>query len=134
MKSISVIKAKFNRFKLKSNLTKLFEQLNETEKNLLASNIEFNKDEEIIICFIPNYHYWWILTNFKIIINDNQQTNYVFLNNIDNIDIKDILSTQVNKLNCEILHLNTKTGESIDLTVELNTWHAMYNILKFAID
>jgi len=134
MKSVSAIKAKFNRFNLKSSFTKIFEQLNENEQYILSINIKLIEEEEIIICFCPNQCYWWVLTNFRIIINDNHRTNYVLLSDIKNIDMKDIFNDRVDKFTCKILNFNMKNEENVDLSVEFNTWHAMYNIFKFVIN
>ncbi|CAG5068877.1 hypothetical protein DYBT9623_01609 [Dyadobacter sp. CECT 9623] len=56
---------------MQARYTKLFEDLHEEDQINIAEMVKLADDEEIMLSFYPDNMYWWILTNFRIIINDN---------------------------------------------------------------
>lgn len=130
MKSPSIIEAKFLRSKTQSSFTKLWKEGSQGDKDLILNNVNLLVDEIAIIYFLPNQTYWWLLTNKRLIISDNQHTGYISLAEVKKVEPKEIFEGRVSKSeNTDLnLYLNNK---EIKLKVEQQTWPAIYEVLKF---
>lgn len=133
MKSISTVRAKFLRSKIKAKFTVLFEDMDEIDKNFIIKNISLLNKETLILVFFPQKSYWWTLSNSRLIINNNSILHYLTLSEIEKVEINEIFegtSTKESFITLSLIHNN----ESIKLRVEENTWHIIYNIIKFVIN
>jgi hypothetical protein len=130
MKSISAIQAKFLRLKVKTDSTNLFEEMGEKNKNIFSENIEPLAEEVMVICFFSSISYWWVLSNLRLIIKENNRINYISLSEIKNIELNEIFNNEIKKQDCLNIDLSLQSSK-IKLKVEENTWHAIYNIMKF---
>lgn len=131
MKSVSTIQAKFLRLNVKADFTKLFGEIDMKSQNVIKVKSQFLPNEVATLCFFPDDSYWWVLTTSRIIMFENNNIKFVFLEEINSIEPKEIFANKATKRNSTNLDLSLKNGNDIKLRVERNTWHAVYSILKF---
>jgi len=133
MKSESVIKAKFRRLNISTSNTCLWGEVSQDIRNELDKQILMIEEEKKIFLVFTNSSYWWVLTNQRLILKDNDTVSYFNLDDINKVEPKSIFERGASKQECSELSLNVKDRE-IQLRLEENTWHAIYNILKFVIN
>lgn len=131
MKSPSVIEAKFLRSKTQASFTKLWKEVNQGDKELILNNVNLLVDEAIIIYFLPNQTYWWLLTNKRLIIADNQHVTYVPLAEVKRVEAKEIFEDRVSKSENTNLSLYFLNDGELKLKLEQQTWPVIYEVLKF---
>lgn len=132
MKSESAIRAKFKRLNVKSSNTKLWEDVHENIRSKVEQQIKMVDGEIKILFALIDASYWWILTNHRLILSENDFIRYFNLDEIDKVEPNQIFEGEVSKQECSELNLYLDNGR-VDLKLEQNTWHAIYNILKFVI-
>jgi len=132
MKKKSVIEAKFLRLQVNTPSTKLFKDLGDKEKRFFDEHTVLLPNEEIILSFFPHISYWWALSNVRLILFDGNEINYFLLSEIEKLGLNEIFENQTGKEDCSIVELEF-TNKIISLKIEKNTWHAIYNLLKFVI-
>ena len=131
MKKISVINAKIRRLNLKAEYTKFFNELGKNEKEIIEKEVVYINDEEPIFCFFSKIEYWWVITNLRIVICENNIVTYNPFEEIIQVQLNDIFEGEISKEECQNLEINLRNGEEIKINVEKNTWYAIYNIIKF---
>ena len=133
MKKLSVINAKIIRLNLKAEHTKIFSELDEIGKDIVNKNIDYVNNEESVFCFFSTSIYWWVITNFRIIISENNIITYIYLDEIQNVHLNDIFENEIMKEECDSIDIKFKDGSEKKLNVEKKTWYAVHNLLKFLI-
>ena len=133
MKKTSVIIAKIRRLNLNSESTTLFYELEEVKRKFVEKSIEFIYEEEPIFCFFFKTDYWWVITNFRIIVSENYSISYHFFEEVKSIHLKDIFENEIIKEECENIEIKLENGDEVKLNVEKKTWHSVYNLVKFLI-
>lgn len=132
MKSVSAIKAKFNRLNISARNTNLWDDISESIKANVKSKIQLT-EREIKVLFVQLDSFnWWLLTNERLILFGNEKVNYINLTDIEKVEPKKMFDGVVSKQECSTLEVYIQ-GKSIELALEDNTWHAIYNLLKFVI-
>ncbi len=131
MKTVSSIESKYLRFGLVTAFTRLVKEMSDEDRDMITKNIQFLSNEIPVLCFFPNNEYWWILTTSRLILNENKKTTFISFDNIKQVTLSDIINDKIEKRNCKTVHLVLKNDLVLNLNVEQNTWHAVYNILKF---
>lgn len=132
MKSISSIKAKFLRSKIETPSTNLFDNISSEYKSNICERIDLCENEDIIIYTYLSMSYWWVLTNLRVIINEDGKITYVNLADLVNVEPKEIFESSVSKLKGKSIDLILKDGD-MKIYLESGTWNSIYNILKYVI-
>jgi len=131
MKSSSIIQSKFLRSRTSAVQTKIWSFMEDDRKKTITEGIELLLGEEIILCFFPDQTYWWLLTNLRLIINEDSQLSYIQLSEVEKVDLRQIFENNISKYENESIVLYTVDGE-ISLKLEKLTWPIIYEVLKFA--
>jgi hypothetical protein len=131
MKKASIIRAKFLRSNIQTTTTMLWVELK--DKELIRSNIRLLENEEVILCYVPNTKYWWLLTEQRLIIFEDLKVKYIQFVKINSIEPKEVFDAEKSKYDSTKLVLDTPDGDMV-LIVEEGTWHVIYSILKFVVD
>jgi hypothetical protein len=131
MKNISTIKAKFTRLRVSAECTKLFNEFDEQTRKIINEKIDYLRDEEAIFSFYYGIDYWWVVTNFRLIIVDRNTTFSIIFEDIKSIQLNEIFEKDVKKMECKNIEMILANEEEVELRVEENTWYAVYNIFKF---
>ena len=131
MENTSIIKAKFIRLKVKADCTKLFNEFGEIERGIINEKIDYLSNEEPIFSFYSGIDYWWVVTNFRLIISGNNTTSFIIFEEVKSVQLNEIFENDVKKTECKNIEIKLVNEEEVKLRVEENTWYAIYNILKF---
>ncbi len=126
----SVIKAKFKRNASELKYTFLWEVAPEDLKLKIKDKIDIG-EEPLIIFNNRLENTLWCLTNKRIFVSNN--FDYIYIDDLTKVDILDIKNNPNNKKYSTELVLYTDK-KNINLIVEKNSWHIVYNLLKFIIE
>lgn len=125
----SIVKAKFKRNANKLKHTFLWELAPGDIKNKILNKMD--ADEEPLIIFSdPSEDALWCLTNKRIFVSNTY--NFFYINDLIKVDFLDIKNNPNNKINSTELALFTEK-EIINLIVERNSWHILFNLFQFII-
>lgn len=132
MKSVSSIRSKYLRLNVKGLYTKLYEQISDVDRDFLFDNLSLLGDEKILVTYLADRDYWWVITNVRLIACEKGRQLAFRLNNIKQLELREIFGGSSSKEENSIIDLLVM-DTPIKLKVETGTWHAIYNILKYVI-
>jgi hypothetical protein len=130
MLSKSSIEAKFKRAKLKSSETVLWKEMNETESDKFLSKKAVKNGEEYIICYTKSPTYSWIMSNYELIVFDNEGVLYYPYKTIEKVILPEIITANKHKSEIDSISF-LSNGQIKCLFVEETTWHFVYDILRY---
>lgn len=131
--STSTIVAKIKRLDIKGFSTKFFDKLDFNIREVIDNNIELHNNEKFILCYYLNTDYWWVITNLRLLINENEQTESYLFDSIKTVEVKDIFEGGISNQECDRLQLILQNGQEKNLNLENNTWFSILNLLKFLL-
>lgn len=130
MKSVSAIEAKFLRKGVSTHLTKLWKEMDEPTKQIILDKVNLHSAEFVILNYFPNTAYFWILTNNRLIVINEDKFQYLPISEIKKVELSEIFDNQVSKQQNTGIHILIN-DEYIRLSLEPDTWPIIYDILKF---
>lgn len=133
MKNVTSVRAKYLRLNLETKSTQLFEEVNEVDRKKILEKVELLENEVIIISFIKDFNYWWVITNLRLIVLENNSIDYFDFQNIAKVKLNEIFNGNKEKQECMNIDF-VYQDNTLKIEVEENTWHGVFNILKFMIN
>jgi hypothetical protein len=133
MISKSSIEAKYRRAGISPQKTWLWVDMPTEKKDELQRYVQLQDDESPIICYFESVEYILLFTMQSIIIIDKGKTDHYPYNVISNVALDEVFGGQKTKQENDIINLYLKSGEMVNLVVEVGTWHVLYNILRLII-
>lgn len=131
--STAIIVAKIKRLNIKGVSTKLYDEFDTDFKKIIDNSIDLRNDEQFILGYCFNTNYWWIITNFRLLVKENDLINNYFFDNIKSVEAKDIFEKGISNEECNSLQLTLQSGKEKSLIVENYTWFSVLNLLKFLL-
>jgi hypothetical protein len=131
MINASVIESKFTRSKAKLEFTRLWKEMDDSQKRVILKDINLNVGEIPLISYFKDDLHWWIISNESLYIKNSNVVKFTF-QELVKVDITPLLGTEIAKVELTSLELYIKNGH-IDLFVERLSWPIIYTILQFAI-
>ncbi|HAR72105.1 MAG TPA: hypothetical protein DCR77_01660 [Flavobacteriaceae bacterium] len=132
--SISTIVAKIKRLDIKGGATNFFDKLDFNIREVIENNIELHNDEKFILCYYLNTDYWWVITNLRLLISENEQIESYLFDSIKTVEAKDIFERGISNQECDRLQLILQNEQEKNLNLENNTWFSVLNLLKFLLN
>jgi hypothetical protein len=132
MKSISSIEAKFLRLNLNVKFTKLWKLSSTEEKNFFMSNIKLSENEKIILWFYPNPTFYWILTNYRLVVYHETNFRYFSLSEIKISNLLEVYPNGITLQDTDNLSIIYRE-QQYKIPIEKGIWHAIYNIFNFIL-
>ncbi len=80
-----------------------------------------------------NADYWWVITNLRILVCENELVDSYLFDNIDSIRVDDIFVSGVSNSECNRIQLILDSGQVINLNLEYHTWGSVASLLQFLI-
>lgn len=130
---ISTIAAKIKRLNIKGVSTKFYHELDPNFRVIIGSSIDLLNDEQFVFCYYLNADYWWVITNLRLLVSENEVVNSYSFDSIKSVEAKDIFEEGVTNQECNRLQLTLQSGQEKNLNLENNTWFSVLNLLKFLL-
>jgi len=131
MKNPSTVEAIFSRSKIQPAFTYLWKTVPLSIKDEIADRTSFNPQEKPILSFYVASNKWWLLTTERIILNyDTIET--IYLNDIQNVELKKLFEEDTKKLELNTIQLKIN-NKYFDLEVEKRTWHVVFRMIQFMV-
>jgi len=133
MISKSSIEAKYRRAGISPQKTWLWVDMPTENKDELQRYVQLEDGEVPIICYFKSVEYILLFTMQGIIVIDKGRADRHSYNTISNVALDEVFNSQKTKQENDIINLYLKSGEAINLVVEVGTWPTLYSILRLII-
>jgi hypothetical protein len=130
MVSKKTIEAKFKRAGINPEKTYLWEEMKRELKAEIQNIVRLLHDEAFIICFYKSSNYFLLLTTHRIIIVENRHIIEVMYTSINEVKLNEVFSGGQTKMDNDTINIVLKSKQTIDIKVEIGTWHILYSIIK----
>lgn len=127
------IEAKYRRAGVSPKRTWLWVDMPKEKRDELQMYVQLEDDESPVICYFKSAEYILLFTMQDIIVISEWQSVRYAYNTINNVALDEVFKGQNTKQENDIINIYLKSGQTINLVIEVGTWHILYNILRLII-